>query len=668
MLGGATRLPSSRLVLIAAGRGLRRASNAILNHHDNQLLYHVTCKARCRNHAPSQFQMADKMEVDEEEGPSRHLLSVESIKLMGESVGVSTLKEDAAVKLSEDLEYRLKEIIQNALKFMRHSKRSKLVCGDIDNALREKNVEPLYGFDCAEYVPFRHTSGGGKELYFPEEKDIDLIELINSPMPRLPVYVTMRAHWLSVDGVQPSVAGNPAPIGVEKQREEALAKALPHESEAVAHVKDVQFSKKGKKKAEPLSSGSEWTKLKPLQAHALSIEQQLYYKEIAEACIGSSDSKRSEAMNSLATDPGLYQLLPQFTSYITEGIRMNIAQRKLAILKHVLKMINALLENPTLTLDKYLHELIPSVLTCLITKQLCLRPEAEDHWSVREVAAKILAKICKKYSNSVNNIQSRITRTFSQALKNNTQGLAVHYGAILGLVELGSDALMTLVMPLLKREGELIKATQSQPGKFVEHVAANKLQSLLQRHCAPVLMNTRPMTDTVQQYQEDYGNMGQPLFNQVKTLRQNRAQLPQQIVTARVQSSAVKSPTTPVLKKPPPLSITSPQVTGVKSSAGVTTPGRASSPISIASLSSPTIAATLRLIGQPGTTSSSAANAGTPIPVTLLSAVMSNPAFAEQIAAALQSGNQQQAAATAAAAAQAQETKSTTNGQTPKTS
>ena len=31
----------------------------------------------------------------------------------------------------------------------------------------------------------------------------------------------------------------------------------------------------------------------------LSVEQQLYYKEITEACVGSDETRRSEALNSL---------------------------------------------------------------------------------------------------------------------------------------------------------------------------------------------------------------------------------------------------------------------------------------------------------------------------------------------------------------------------------
>jgi len=46
----------------------------------------------------------------------------------------------------------------------------------------------------------------------------------------------------------------------------------------------------------------------------------LYYKEITEACVGSDEIRRSEALQSLATDPGLHQMVPHFTSFISEGV------------------------------------------------------------------------------------------------------------------------------------------------------------------------------------------------------------------------------------------------------------------------------------------------------------------------------------------------------------
>ena len=579
-------------------------------------------------------------EMDADEGPVRHLLSYESIKMMGESVGVTNLSEDVATTLAEDMEYRLKEIVQDGVKFMRHSKRKRMRCSDFDCAMRAKNVEPLYGFDSAEYHPFKHTTGGNKEYFYPDDKELELTDLISAPLPPLPLDATLRAHWLAIDGVQPAIPENPAPSTVEEQKRKALGSTGAHASEYPLQTKDIRFDKKSKKSSkEDTSSSTEWSKLKPLQAHALSLEQQLYYREISDACVGISDSKRMEALASLSSDPGLYQLLPQFSSFITEGMRVNMSQRKLHMLKHLLKMVKALLDNTTLSLDRCLHELIPAILSCLINRQVCTRPEAEDHWYLRDQAAKILTEICKKYSNSTNSMQSRITRVLLQALNNNTQGLIVHYGAMVGLMELGQECITTLVLPRLKTEAQYIDAVS--PRETSEHQAATKLTQLVQRCVAPVLLSTQPSLDTLQAFQEQYGSLGAPLFNQVKTLKQTRMGLPTPSMVARLQSPTLKSPTVVVSStaraKPPPLSIGSPQVSAIKIS-GKMTP-KLQSPTS--ALSSPTLAAALRFVS--GASQSGSPTAPSPttasIPVSLLSAVISNPAIVSRISSALSQTN-----------------------------
>lgn len=68
-------------------------------------------------------------------------LSLESMKVIAESIGVGNLPDDAAKELADDISYRLKLIIQDAAKFMHHAKRTKLSTQDVDHALRAKNVE-----------------------------------------------------------------------------------------------------------------------------------------------------------------------------------------------------------------------------------------------------------------------------------------------------------------------------------------------------------------------------------------------------------------------------------------------------------------------------------------------------------------------------------------------
>lgn len=53
-------------------------------------------------------------------------------------------------------------------------------------------------------------------------------------------------------------------------------------------------------------------------------------------------------------------------------------------------------------------------MTCIVSRQLCLRPDVDNHWALRDFAARLVAQICKHFSTTTNNIQSRITKTFTK--------------------------------------------------------------------------------------------------------------------------------------------------------------------------------------------------------------------------------------------------------------
>ncbi|XP_031468178.1 transcription initiation factor TFIID subunit 6 [Phasianus colchicus] len=134
------------------------------------------------------------------------------------------------------------------------------------------------------------------------------------------------------------------------------------------HLGSVPLSPGKEKK--PLLEGAA-LRLKPRSVHELSVEQQLYYKEITEACVGSCEAKRAEALQSIATDPGLYQMLPRFSTFISEGVRVNVVQNNLALLIYLMRMVKALMDNPTLYLEKYVSpdgpkcpQMSPNVPTC----------------------------------------------------------------------------------------------------------------------------------------------------------------------------------------------------------------------------------------------------------------------------------------------------------------
>lgn len=97
---------------------------------------------------------------------------------------------------------------------------------------------------------------------------------------------------------------------------------------------------------------------------------------------------------SLCSDHGLYQLVPYFTKFIAETVGNNL--RDVICLKALMRLTKALLSNPNLTVEPYLHQLIPAILTCVVGKQLCADPLTDDHWSLREYSAQLVSYICDK--------------------------------------------------------------------------------------------------------------------------------------------------------------------------------------------------------------------------------------------------------------------------------
>lgn len=376
----------------------------------------------------------------------------ETVEVIAQSIGISNFSTDAALALAPDVEYRIREIMQEAIKCMRHSRRTTLTTDDVDEALKLRNVEPVYGFASGGPLRFRRAIGY-RDLFYLDDKDVEFKEVIEAPLPRAPLDTSIVCHWLAIEGVQPVIPEN-APV------------------QAIAAPSNGTNNEQ--KDGLPVE-------IKLPVKHILSRELQLYFDKITELAVSRSDSVLfKQALVSLATDSGLHPLVPYFTYFVADEVSRGL--NNYSLLFALMRVVWNLLQNPHIQIEPYLHQLMPSVVTCLVAKRLGNRL-ADNHWELRDFTAKLVAAICKRYGHVYNTLQTRLTKTLLNALLDPKRALTQHYGAVQGLAALGPNVVRLLLLPNLGPYLSLLEPEmllEKQKNEVKRHEAWRVYGALLQ--------------------------------------------------------------------------------------------------------------------------------------------------------------------------------------------
>lgn len=115
------------------------------------------------------------------------LWGTDTVRDVAEAVGITNLNKEVTSALCRDVEFRMSLVLEQAIKFMRHSQRTILWCSDIAQALRVLDVEPLYGYESTRPLRYGEASiGPGQPLFYVEDEEMDFEKLINAPLPKVP--------------------------------------------------------------------------------------------------------------------------------------------------------------------------------------------------------------------------------------------------------------------------------------------------------------------------------------------------------------------------------------------------------------------------------------------------------------------------------------------------
>lgn len=289
----------------------------------------------------------------------------------------------------------------------------------------------MYGYQTNRPLTYKEAKvGPGQTLYYIDDDEVDFEKIINQPLPKVPRAVSFTAHWLAIEGVQPSIPQNPLPSEV---------KSLPPQI-------------RGSQKNHSASALSDDVEVKPLVKHVISKELQLYFDRVVEALLNtdtdnttSSASLRNIALNSLRNDPGLHQLVPYLVQFTQEQISGNL-KNKIEIVHTMLEVIHAMLVNDTIYIEPYIHQIMPCLLTPLLSKRVGSNPSSTESFAIRDFAASLLNKICETYSESYYSLKPRVTRTLLKGFMDANRSVASWYGSIVGIRGLGSDVIRVVIL------------------------------------------------------------------------------------------------------------------------------------------------------------------------------------------------------------------------------
>ncbi|KDD72085.1 hypothetical protein H632_c3890p0, partial [Helicosporidium sp. ATCC 50920] len=81
-----------------------------------------------------------------------------SVEAVAEGLGLR-ISSDAVTSVLSNVEYRLRELVQDAWSVAFHARRTYLTPADVNTTLRLRNVEPMFGFSSRD--PTRFVRAGG---------------------------------------------------------------------------------------------------------------------------------------------------------------------------------------------------------------------------------------------------------------------------------------------------------------------------------------------------------------------------------------------------------------------------------------------------------------------------------------------------------------------------
>nr|CDS29763.1 transcription initiation factor tfiid subunit 6 [Hymenolepis microstoma] len=448
----------------------------------------------------------------------------EFFKTCAEINAVTSLHSDGIARLQKHIHFATTALVQRTIRFMEQNRRGTPHLSDIESAAIAMGLEVPYGAASGELIPIRNnvrTVPGTpcKTLLIKKDEEVDVQSLLRRQINPVIYDVSLSAHWLAIEGVQPACPQNPSPAFLSKMQ--MIAGTQTHKSIPPGQISGTLLAKT---ESDSQANGDDKSRVDERTRNAvfldalhidrypseISLEMMGFFRELTEGIVGANESRRKDALENALVDTGIQPLVPHLIAFITEGVRMNSVHSNLAILIYLVRLAKCLIDNNNVCLKPYLQDLLPSIITCVLCRQVCAKPLSDNHWALRDFSAKQLVSICTKYNTAQNLLLSRVSKLIyrvlwlwiegKQAAEDSTvlssdyslkanlgsaiDSLNTAYGVLTCFVEFGEACLEKLVFPHLpvicKRIIGMVASASNTPAanSLAETATTSSLQPL----------------------------------------------------------------------------------------------------------------------------------------------------------------------------------------------
>jgi transcription initiation factor TFIID subunit 6 len=360
-------------------------------------------------------------------GPA--VLTAQSI---ADSLGIPLTKPTLLNSVAQEGEQTIQRIIGAAALLSANSFSQRLSTRHINRILLAEYLPPVLGYDNSPTFSMISIYSDPNDLFFSLETPIPLTPIALSSIPP-PVSQSFQCQYLLTEGV-------PSDKKLLSNRR-LLAKPPKIERFTSQPSPAIELTQRP-----PISIIRQVYDTTQTFSEVVNGDLQLYFVRILNLLKDDTVYSKDLAIRSLANDIGLHQLLPYFLQFIFGQITLHF--QEIQLMDTLLGVSIALVLNDSIGSELYVHAFLKIGFAIILGVGIG-NSVYEDERGLRAHAAELLGVVVKKYKREYPTIHYPVFNSLVECLFGMERTLGVHYGALLGIRELGGWAVKA-ILPHLK--------------------------------------------------------------------------------------------------------------------------------------------------------------------------------------------------------------------------